>query len=161
QELGAQFVPVDPLRDTVSISARDIRANPMHYARYILPEARPYFTRRVVICGPESSGKSTLTRRLSERFGTLQVQQYVRAFQENVGRDLCLQDMLDIARAPRAAEDAAAMQSNGLLIVDTEVIITKLWSQVFFDAVPDGLEEMFDPDRYALYLLTEPHDQEW
>ena len=160
KELGAQFVPVDPLRKTVSISARDIRLHPTRHAKYILPEARPYYTKRVVIVGPESSGKSTLTRRLAEKFGSVQVQEYGRTFQENVERDLCLQDMLDIARAHRAAEDAAAMQSNGLIVVDTEVIITKLWSQVFFDAVPEGLEEIFDPDRYALYLLTEPHPHE-
>ena len=161
QELGADYVPVDPLRETVPISATKIRENSALYADYILPEARPFFVRRVVLVGPESSGKSTLTKLLAERFGTPFVAEYGRTFQENVGRDLRLGDMLAIARAHRAAEDAAAMQARGLIFVDTEAIITKLWSKVFFDAVPEGLEELIEPARYQLYLLTEPHTHEW
>ena len=161
KELGAQFVPVDPLRETVPISASQIREDPLRYADYILPEARPYYVRRVVLVGPESSGKSTLTKWLADRFGARCVPEYGRTFQENVGRDLCLDDMLAIASAHKAAEDAAAMQASGLIVVDTEAIITSLWSRVFFDAVPEGLEALIDPPRYDLYLLTEPHPHEW
>jgi HTH-type transcriptional repressor of NAD biosynthesis genes len=161
QELGAAFVPVDPLRQTVSISARQIRADPRKYAEFILPEARPYFTKRVVLVGPESSGKSTLTSWLASHFGTMFVAEYGRTFQENVGRDLCLGDMLEIAYAHRAAEDAVSMQAKGLIFIDTEAIITKLWSEVFFDAAPEGLEPFIDPARYHLYLLAEPHPHEW
>lgn len=160
-ELGAVFVPVDPLRETVPISGRQICADPLRWADYILPEARPYFTQRVVLVGPESSGKSTLTKWLGQRFGAPAVAEYGRTFQENVGRDLTIEDMLEIAKWHRAAEDAAAMQGRGLLFVDTEVLITTLWSQVFFQGVPDGLNALIDPGRYHLYLLTEPHATEW
>ncbi len=161
QELGAEFVPVDPLRETVPISGRRVLADPLRYADYLLPTARPYFTERIVLVGPESSGKSTLTKRLAARFNTPFVAEYGRTFQENVRRDLRIEDMLAIAKWHRAAEDAAAMQGRGLLFVDTETIITKLWSKVFFGAVPDGLEEFIAPARYRLYLLMEPHAHEW
>ena len=160
-ELGAEFVPVDPLRETVPISGRQIIEDPLRWAEYILPEARPYFTQRIVLVGPESSGKSTLTKRLGQRFGAPSVAEYGRTFQENVGRDLVLEDMPAIAKWHRAAEDAAAMQGKGLLFVDTEAMITKLWSQVFFNAVPNDLEASIDPARYRLYLLCEPHAHEW
>ena len=160
-ELGAAFVPVDPMREAVPISGSRIREDPYWYAEFLLPEARPYFVKRVVLVGPESSGKSTLTKWLAQRFGAGGVQEYGRTFQENVGRDLALADMLAIARAHCAAEDAVAMQARGLIVVDTEAIVTKLWSKVFFQAVPDGLEALIDPARYHLYLLTEPHPDEW
>jgi HTH-type transcriptional repressor of NAD biosynthesis genes len=160
-ELGAAFVPVDPLRETVPISGRQICADPARYADFLLPEARPYFTQRVVMVGPESSGKSTLTKWLGQRFGAPAVAEYGRTFQENVGRELTIEDMLEIAKWHRAAEDAAAMQGRGLLFVDTEAIITTLWSQVFFHGVPDGLEALIDPARYHLYLLMEPHAHAW
>ena len=160
-ELGAAFVPVDPLRETVPIAARWIVEDPLRWADYILPEARPYFTQRIVMVGPESSGKSTLTKWLGKRFGAPAVPEYGRTFQENVGRDLTIEDMLEIAKWHRAAEDAAAMQGSGLLFVDTEAIITTLWSQVFFQGVPEGLNTLIDPTRYRLYFLTEPHAHEW
>ena len=161
QELNAEFVPVDPERQIVPVSATLIRENPAKYHAYLLPEARAYYVRRVVLVGPESSGKSTLTRWLAERFSTPFLPEYGRTFQENVGRDLRLEDMLTIAAAHRAAEDAIALQSGSLLFVDTEAIITKLWSQVFFAAEPAGLEALITPNRYALYLLMEPHAHEW
>jgi NadR type nicotinamide-nucleotide adenylyltransferase len=161
QELGAQFMPVDPARETVPVTATQIRNDPQRYFEYLLPEARPYFTRRVVLVGPESSGKSTLTRWLAARFKTPCVAEYGRTFQENVGRDLRLEDMLAIAAAHQAAEDAVSIQGNGLIFVDTEAIITKAWSRVFFNAVPDGLEALIKPGRYFLYFLMEPHPHEW
>ena len=161
QELGAQFIPVDPAREIVPVSASLIRDDPARYADYMIPQARAHFVRRVVLVGPESSGKSTLTKWLAARFETAFLSEYGRTFQENVGRDLTLADMLLIAEAHRAAEDAAALHANRLLFVDTEALITKAWAQVFFSAVPDGLERFITPDRYALYLLTEPHAREW
>ena len=77
------------------------------------------------------------------------------------GRDLRLEDMLAIAAAHQAAEDAVSIQGNGLIFVDTEAIITKAWSRVFFNAVPDGLEALIKPGRYFLYFLMEPHPHEW
>lgn len=161
QELGAVFLPVDPARAMAPISATMIRSHPARYAEYLLPEARPYYVRRVVLVGPESSGKSTLARWLAQRFATSFVSEYGRTFQENVGRDLRLEDMLTIARAHKALEDAAALHAKHLLFVDTEAIITKMWSRVFFDAVPEGLERCIEPSRYSLYLLTEPHEHDW
>jgi NadR type nicotinamide-nucleotide adenylyltransferase len=161
QELRAQFMPVDPAREVVPVSATLIRSDPQRYFEYLLPEARPYFTRRVVLVGPESSGKSTLTKWLAQRFCTPFVAEYGRTFQENVGRDLRLEDMLVIAAAHQAAEDAISIQGKGLIFVDTEAIITKAWCRVFFKAVPEGLESLIRPNRYALYFLTEPHSHEW
>lgn len=159
-ELGAAFVPVDPAREMVPISATQLRADPMQHWDYLLPEARSYFVRRVVIVGPESSGKSTLTKWLAARLQTAHVVEYGRTFQENIGRDLTLDDMALIARAHRASEDAAALHSNRVLIVDTEAIITTMWSQVFCHAVPPAVEAMTHDTRYHLYLLTMPRE-EW
>ena len=161
RELGAQFVPIDPAREIVPVSASLIRDNPAQYANFMIPEARAHYVKRIVLVGPESSGKSTLTKWLAVKFGTAFLSEYGRTFQENVGRDLTLDDMLLIAELHRAAEDAAALHANGLLFVDTEAIITKAWAQVFFRAVPDGLERFITPDRYALYLLLEPHATDW
>ena len=76
QEFGAQFVPVDPAREINPISATMIRSDPARYADYLIPEARAHYVKRVVLVGPESSGKSTLTKWLAARFQTAFVSEY-------------------------------------------------------------------------------------
>jgi HTH-type transcriptional regulator, transcriptional repressor of NAD biosynthesis genes len=160
-EVGARFMPVDPGREVVPISASQIRADAKAHWEYLLPESRPHYVQRVVLVGPESSGKSTLTKWLARHFGTQFVPEYGRTFQENIGRDLVLPDMLAIAQAHRASEDAASKHARQLLFVDTEAIVTRIWSRVFFDTEPEGLEALIQDERYHLYLLAMPHETEW
>jgi HTH-type transcriptional repressor of NAD biosynthesis genes len=67
RELGAEYIPVDPVRDTVPSSARQIREDPLKYGDYLLAEARPYYVKRVVVASPESSSKSNAPARGSAR----------------------------------------------------------------------------------------------
>ncbi len=166
EELGAAFVPVDPLREMVPVAAHPILADPMGHWNDLLPTARPYFVRRVVLAGPESSGKSTLTKWLASQFNTSFVAEYGRTYQENIARDLTFDDFTRIALAHRASEDAASLHANRVLIVDTEAVITGMWAKVYCEAVPPGVETLMqDADRYSLYLLTMPredwHDDGW
>ena len=62
----------------VPVAARYILANPMQHWSDLLPTVRPYFVRRVVVVGPESSGKSTLTKWLAAQFPTAFVAEYGR-----------------------------------------------------------------------------------
>jgi NadR type nicotinamide-nucleotide adenylyltransferase len=160
QELRAAFVPVDPKREVMPISATLLRGQPLRYWEYLLPTARPHFISRVAIVGPESAGKSTLAPELARHFNTVHVPEYGRTYQENIRRDLVVTDMDCIIRAHICSEDAVAMHSNGLLIVDTEAVVSKMWSRVFFNTVSDALEAQCLVDRYKLYLVATPHE-EW
>ena len=160
KELGAAFVPVDPKREVMPISATVLREHPLRYWEYLLPTARPHFVSRVAIVGPESAGKSTLAPELARHFNTVHVPEYGRTYQENIGRDLVVKDMDCIIRAHISSEDAVAMHSNGVLIVDTEAVVSKMWSRVFFDSVSEALEAQCRVDRYRLYLVATPHE-EW
>ena len=145
----------------VSVAAHPILADPMLHWDDLLRTARPHYVRRVVIVGPESSGKSTLTKWLATQFKTAFVAEYGRTFQENIARDLTVNDFTTIAHAHRASEDAAALNSNRVLIIDTEAVITGMWSRVFCDAVPQEVTALMqDASRYHLYLLTMPR-QDW
>jgi NadR type nicotinamide-nucleotide adenylyltransferase len=154
ETLGARFIPVDIDRSVVPVSGTAIRDDPMGHWEYILPEARPYFLRRVALVGPESSGKTTLSARLAAHFDTVWVPEYGRTWCDAWGMDdLGPAALASIARGHRASEEALAPRANRVLICDTEAVITKLWSQHFAGSVPPEVEAMARDDRYDLYLL--------
>src|SRR5918999_1016583 len=80
--LRARHVCVDATRGAVAVSGTAVRADPMAHWHYIPEVVRPYFVRRVAIVGAESVGKTTLARQLAERFDTVWVPEYGRAYCE-------------------------------------------------------------------------------
>jgi NadR type nicotinamide-nucleotide adenylyltransferase len=155
QEVGATFIPVDPLREQMCVSARAIRARPLDYWRFIPECVRPYYVKRVCIFGPESTGKSTLARDLAARFGTVHVAEFARTLL-NLKDGVCdREDIPVIARGQAAAEDSLARQANKVLVCDTDVLTTTIWSEVFFGDCPDWVRRAADLRSYDLYLLMD------
>ncbi len=153
--LGARFVPVDPGRDAVPISGTAIRADPMKNWAHLPDCVRPYFVRRVCVFGPESTGKTTLARRLAERFETVAVPEYARAHLESQGGALDAADMPLIVRGQTAAEDALARQARRVLICDTDPLTTALWSQALFGRCAPEVTAAARARRYDLTLLLD------
>src|SRR2546428_9601774 len=71
--LGASYIPVDPRRELVPISATAIREDPMRHWDSLLPEARPYFLRRGAVLRPATRRPSTPHPPFAPRFGTAPV----------------------------------------------------------------------------------------
>jgi NadR type nicotinamide-nucleotide adenylyltransferase len=153
--LGGHFVPVDPARAVVPCCATAVRADPMANWDYLPPCVRPYFVRRVCVFGPESTGKTTLARRLADQFGTACVPEYARTLIElNSGR-IAAADMLLIARGQNASEEALARSARRVLICDTDARSTCVWSEALFGSCPAELRSLAAGRRYALYLLLD------
>lgn len=153
--MKAQFVPVDLERTAIPISGTAIRKDPQKYWDYLPRITRPWFTKRVCIFGPESTGKSTLTRRLAKHFETVWVPEYARTHIESRGGDISLDDIPMIARGQMAAEDALAFDSQGFLFCDTDLVTTTIWSNWLFGECPDWIEREAAARSYDLYLLTD------
>jgi NadR type nicotinamide-nucleotide adenylyltransferase len=161
--LGAAYVPVDIARGQVPISGTQIRADVIRHWRFLLPPARPHFAKRVAIVGPESSGKSTLTTRLASRFGAVWAAEYARGYlaarpEHWVGADGVNgfdQSAIEaILRGQRASVEAAARQTEcGLVISDTEAIVTACWSEALLGEVAPLAEEFVRSQRFDLYLV--------
>lgn len=157
-EVGARFVPVDIPRDAVPVSGEAIRADPFANWRYIPPPVRPYFVKKICIFGPESTGKTTLARDLAARLDTVHVPEYGRIYTDAFGTDVGNDDLLAIARGHTAATAAAARQANRVLVMDTDPLLTAVWSDMLIGA-RDPWFESFD-DTADLYLLT-GIDMDW
>jgi len=115
----------------------------------------------LVLCGPESSGKSWLSGEIQAHFGGVIVSEYVRHFIDREQRDTCYDDISTIARGQLAWEDQARQQAPELLILDTHLLSNMLWSYDLFEACPSWLEQALLARQYDLHLLLSPQGVGW
>ncbi|HEY7543799.1 MAG TPA: AAA family ATPase [Blastocatellia bacterium] len=163
--LGARHLLVDLDRKTVPVSATMIRERPFDNWQFIPECVRPYFAKRVAIVGPESTGKTTLAAELARHFETICAPEFARDYLDRKYGESALElitpdDIEAIARGQIATEDAMARKCNRLLVCDTELITTTLWSEHFFGACSDWIRREARERNYDLYLLTD-FDAPW
>lgn len=151
-ELGARFIPTNAGRELLAVSGSAVRQDPFTCWDFIPPCVQAYYARRVVIFGPESTGKTTLAQRMSAELGGTFVPEYARTYLQGREADFGPQDMIAIARGQRASEEALARAGRPLLVCDTDPLTTLLWSQELFGEVPEPLRTLAEHDHYDLTL---------
>lgn len=151
--LGLPCVWFDRERKHVPVSATQIRQNPFLYWAYIPAVVRPYFVKRICLYGPESVGKTTTGRQLAHYYQT--------EFVHEVARDLVFDsqftadDIIRIGHAQTQAVLEATQRANKLLICDTDVITTQLYSQIYLNTIPPVLYDLEKQVQYDLYALLD------
>lgn len=116
----------------------------------------------VVISGPESSGKSTLTLELAKHFASPAVPEYARDYVERLKRPYNFRDVETIARRQIAAYQLMERQcrEGDIVFFDTFLIITKVWFQEVFRCCPVWLHRAIVEFKPDLVLLCRP-DLAW
>lgn len=115
----------------------------------------------VVLTGPESAGKSTLSKALAERFNAPLVSEYVREFIQREQRDTCYADISTIAQQQLQLELLARAQNPPLLLLDTHLLSNKLWSETLFNDSPAWIESVLQTQHYDLIGLLSPVGMLW
>jgi NadR type nicotinamide-nucleotide adenylyltransferase len=108
---------------------------------------------RVVITGPESTGKSTLAAQLAEHYHTVFIPEYAREYVEGLERPYTYDDVVRIAERQVREESEFSAKANGLLFYDTYLIITKVWFQIVFKRIPEWIDEKLRYHHIDLFLL--------
>jgi len=112
--------------------------------------------KRIVITGPESTGKTELARTLAEHFQTVWVPEYARSYVENIERAYTREDVENIARYQLSQEQAfQAKAQNGFLFFDTWFIITKIWFDVVYGECPQWITEHISNSQIDLFLVCD------
>ena len=114
---------------------------------------------KIVLFGPESTGKTTLSIQLAKHYNTVWVQEYARPYLQKVWnqeRRTCQQkDILPIAFGQIALENRLAKRADKVLICDTDLLETKVYSSAYYGGFVDPiLEKAATENNYNLYLLT-------
>ena len=115
--------------------------------------------KRICVTGPESTGKTTLARRLAELLGTECVPEAARVYAESVGRVLTEADVEPIARAHLAQADAAASRAQArgaeVLVLDTDLVSTIVYGRYYYGFTAEWLDREDAERRADLYLLCD------
>lgn len=151
-------------RKEVPISSTNIRFDVYKNWQYIPPICRPYYAKKVLIVGGESTGKSTLVQNLAIAYNT--------NFVREVGRDTCeiaggedymdKYDLYENLIRQKALEIEALKDCNRLLFVDTDALTTKFYSRFLLENTDEikKCDDLADAitriNEFDLVLFLEP-----
>jgi len=156
-QIGFGHAPIVSPVDSLRAYSSEIRKNPQANWGFLPRVVRPYYIRRIALVGPESCGKSHLAQALARHFDTVFVEEYGRTYCEKFGMDSTELDFAHVAGGQLYREDEMALEANRLLFCDTELIVTQVWSEVYFDGkCQPWIFWANHARRYDLFLLCAP-----
>lgn len=115
---------------------------------------------KIVLTGPESTGKSKLCCFLANNYQTICSPEYAREYIEALNRDYTFEDVEIIAKKQIELEELMLQRANKILFVDTSLIITKVWFDVVFNRTPKWLHQKIDNNLADFFLLCNT-DVQW
>jgi NadR type nicotinamide-nucleotide adenylyltransferase len=121
--------------------------------------------KKIVVIGPESTGKSTLCRYLADYYNTLWCPEFAREYLLKNGTSYTIDDLITIAKGQLAAEKEytelvqTKNEERGIvkpLIIDTDMYVMKVWCEYVFGTCPTFILDEINKQHNDLYLLCKP-----
>jgi len=127
--------------------------------------ARNNELKKIVTIGPESTGKSFLCEQLAKHYQTEWCPEYAREYLLTHGTKYSFDDLLTIAQGQIGLEEKHSRSTlhasrlthdaPGLLFIDTDMYVMKVWCEVVFGKVHPWILEQITKRKYDLYLLCD------
>lgn len=124
--------------------------------------------KKIVVIGPESTGKSTLCQKLAAHYHTLWVPEFAREYLEKNGTEYNYHDLLTIAKGQIDLEEEVSKQllvkgstlvtdhsSLSHLFIDTDMYVMKVWAEFVFNKCHNWILNRIAERKYDLYLLCD------
>ncbi|MDP1812307.1 MAG: ATP-binding protein [Sediminibacterium sp.] len=132
--------------------------------------------KKVVIIGPESTGKSTLCESLAQHYGMQWCPEFAREYLITNGKEYSFDDLLTIAKGQVAMEEEyvsivksqwsmvnnriwvnphslLTIKKPPLLFIDTDMYVMKVWCEYVFEKCHQFILDQIVSRKYDLYLL--------
>jgi NadR type nicotinamide-nucleotide adenylyltransferase len=118
--------------------------------------------KKIVVIGPESTGKSTLCEMLSQHYGASWCPEFAREYLLSYGKEYTFDDLLTVAKGQLALEDEFTGMAEGgekkengapMLFIDTDMYVMKVWCEFVFGKCHPWIIDQVVERKYDLYLL--------
>jgi HTH-type transcriptional repressor of NAD biosynthesis genes len=146
-----QHIAFDYEKKQFPVSATLINNDLFSYWNYLPDAVKQYFSIKIVILGTESTGKTVLTKRLSDYFKCSSVSE--------VGRELIansnlfdFEDLRIVAEEHSKRIEKTITGNSPLVIIDTDIHITKSYSRFSFNRELETSIEIDNANKSDLYL---------
>ncbi|MGC9331675.1 MAG: AAA family ATPase [Bacteroidales bacterium] len=116
--------------------------------------------KRIVVTGPECTGKSWLSYQLARETSGLWLPEYARYYIQSLNRNYTKEDVLHIARMQFELENGMVATNPEYLFLDTDMIITKVWLEHVYGSSPVWLDDAIKEMPRHMHLLCYP-DLTW
>lgn len=117
----------------------------------------PSSLKKIVIIGPESTGKSSLCEGLATHYQTSWVREYAREYLLEHGMNYRFEDLVTIAKGQLALEEegveAVLRRVDPILFIDTDMYVMKVWSEFVFGRCETWILDQIGKRKYDGYLL--------
>jgi len=114
---------------------------------------------KIALFGPESTGKTTLAKQLAEHFETVWTPEFARDYLQekwNKTQKICEpEDLIPIAVGQTRLENESLLTANKFLFCDTNVLVTKVFSEVYYNFCDPILDKAARKHKYDLFFLTD------
>ena len=112
--------------------------------------------KKIAIVGPESTGKTTMSKLLAKHYKVPFVPEYSRYYCEALTEPCTLQDEINMFHGQLALEKAVlAVAETDFIICDTTFLTVKIWSEAFFGDTPKIVVDALIDNPYDFYLLLD------
>jgi len=111
--------------------------------------------KKIVVLGPESTGKSSLCEALAKHYNTNWCPEYARQYLSENGTDYSYENLLTIAKGQLNDEDEYVQKTKDLLIIDTDMYVMKVWCEYVFNNCHPFILEKINERKYDAYLLCD------
>lgn len=108
---------------------------------------------KIIITGPESTGKTILAEGLASFFNTCWIPEYAREYVMSLQRQYTYEDVVHIAREQIRREKEYAGRADQILFYDTHLEVTKVWFMVVYNRYPDWLDDAIKNSGADLFLV--------
>lgn len=117
--------------------------------------------KKIVLTGPESTGKTSIATFLGNKFDVPVVKEYAVEYLQKTGGKYIYPDLVKIAHGQIENENEISIKGNyPVIICDTDLITIKIWSEVRFNKVSRKITSIISKRHYDLYILCSP-DIDW
>lgn len=113
--------------------------------------------KKIVVIGPESTGKSSLCEQLAKHYNTYWCEEYARQYLLGNGKEYQYRDLLTIAKGQLALEDAitekAISENKEFIFIDTDMYVMKVWGEYVFQNCDHFILDKIVARQYDYYFL--------